>query len=56
LQSKKAFLLVSEENEEPILGNKEAKYIVTFDPLDGSLNLEPNITVGTIFGIFRKDP
>ena len=30
-----------------------AKYIVVFDPLDGSSNIDVNISIGTIFGILR---
>ena len=30
------------------------KYIVTFDPLDGSSNIECLVSIGTIFGIFRR--
>ncbi len=32
-------------------------YVVVFDPLDGSSNIDVNVSIGTIFGIFRrKDP
>ena len=52
--------MVSEEREDwlPIpekygLGN----YILVYDPLDGSSNIDANVTIGTIFGIFRTlDP
>lgn len=50
-------LLVSEERETVIeteRGRKDAKYVVAFDPLDGSSNLSSNIPVGSIFSIFRK--
>ena len=30
------------------------KYIVTFDPLDGSSNIDCLISIGTIFGIFKR--
>src|SRR5512147_586198 len=30
------------------------KYVLVFDPLDGSSNIDANIPVGTIFGIFRR--
>ena len=48
----------SEENEDiikidPIL-NKSPKYIVVTDPLDGSSNIDVNVSVGTIFGIYRR--
>jgi len=43
-----------EENECIILNEHErAKYMVAFDPLDGSGNIDVNITCGTIFGIFE---
>ena len=49
--------LVSEENEEPVTFNRSAdtgKYIIVFDPLDGSSNIDVNVNVGTIFSIFRR--
>jgi fructose-1,6-bisphosphatase I len=49
--------LASEENEEPIIlhhGSPNAKYGVVFDPLDGSSNIDVNVSVGTIFAIFRR--
>lgn len=51
--------IVSEENDEmiSISGNDNRnrnKYVVVMDPLDGSSNIDVNITVGTIFGIFRR--
>lgn len=52
-------VLASEENDNPVvvLDNPDAgKYVVIFDPLDGSSNLDLNISVGTIFSIFRRDP
>lgn len=33
---------------------KEAKYVVVCDPLDGSSNIDVNVSVGTIFGIYRR--
>ena len=50
-------LLVSEERDKIVTaekGQKSGKYVVAFDPLDGSSNLGSNIPVGTIFTIFRK--
>ncbi|MDX1685159.1 MAG: class 1 fructose-bisphosphatase [Saprospiraceae bacterium] len=38
---------------EPIEG-KQSKYVVVFDPLDGSSNIDVNVSVGTIFGIYRR--
>jgi fructose-1,6-bisphosphatase I len=51
-----ACAMVSEENKDviEIETSKQGKYIVTFDPLDGSSNIDCCISIGTIFGIFRK--
>jgi fructose-1,6-bisphosphatase I len=43
--------LVSEELEEPSTINKGAPLFVTTDPLDGSSNIDTNVSVGTIFSI-----
>jgi fructose-1,6-bisphosphatase I len=51
-------VLASEENEEPVvvLGDPHfGKYVVIFDPLDGSSNIDVNVSVGTIFSILRRD-
>jgi fructose-1,6-bisphosphatase I len=40
-------------NVEPIPG-KKAHYVVLFDPLDGSSNIDVNVSVGTIFAIYRR--
>lgn len=34
--------------------NNRSKYVVMFDPLDGSTNIDVNITVGSIFGVYRR--
>jgi len=34
--------------------NNQSKYIVLFDPLDGSSNIDINISIGTIFGVYRR--
>jgi fructose-1,6-bisphosphatase I len=50
-------VLASEENEHPILLphlSAAAKYAVVFDPLDGSSNIDVNVSVGTTFAIFRR--
>lgn len=49
-------LLVSEENPTAIEVKTEnhGKYIVCFDPLDGSSNIDCLVSVGSIFGIYRK--
>ena len=50
--------IASEENEGMIEFNgefsKTGKYIVAFDPLDGSSNIDVNVSVGSIFSIYRK--
>ncbi len=50
--------IASEENEDIILVNNEmsknAKYVVAMDPLDGSSNVDVNVSVGTIFSIYRR--
>lgn len=50
--------LASEENEDMIIfGNKysmNGKYVVAFDPVDGSSNIEVNVPIGTIFAIYRR--
>ncbi len=48
----------SEEMDDVEIFNDEisnhSKYIVMFDPLDGSSNIDTNASIGTIFGIFRR--
>lgn len=51
--------VASEEQEEGVVltdtgVSKNAKYIVCIDPLDGSSNIEVNVSVGTIFSIYRR--
>ncbi len=50
--------VASEEMEEylPISTEetKNAKYVVTIDPLDGSSNIDVNVAIGTIFSIYRR--
>lgn len=45
--------LASEEEDHPVAGNPEGKYLVIFDPLDGSSNIDINVSVGTIFSILE---
>jgi len=50
-------VVASEENENPMIlhqGSPDAKYAVVFDPLDGSSNIDVNVSVGTTFAIFRR--
>jgi fructose-1,6-bisphosphatase I len=49
--------LASEENDDILDFSKntpEAKYVVCIDPLDGSSNIDANVSVGTIFSIYAK--
>lgn len=50
--------VASEEFEDfipiPSVASKSSKYVVVFDPLDGSSNIDVNVSVGTIFGIYRR--
>jgi fructose-1,6-bisphosphatase I len=48
--------IASEELEqiEVFSNNPRAKYIMVFDPLDGSSNIDVNISIGTIFGILKR--
>eukprot|EP00596_Hydrurales_sp_CCMP1899_P010437 CAMPEP_0119041584 /NCGR_PEP_ID=MMETSP1177-20130426/12575_1 /TAXON_ID=2985 /ORGANISM="Ochromonas sp, Strain CCMP1899" /LENGTH=324 /DNA_ID=CAMNT_0007007755 /DNA_START=146 /DNA_END=1120 /DNA_ORIENTATION=- len=49
-------VLVSEELEEPIIveAGLAGKYCVAFDPLDGSSNIDCNVSTGTIFSVWEK--
>lgn len=51
------FLMVSEEDEQVIevIGEgTNGSYFVAFDPLDGSSNIDANVSIGTIWSIFRR--
>ncbi|XP_072038306.1 fructose-1,6-bisphosphatase 1-like [Amphiura filiformis] len=50
-------ILVSEENENiiEVETEKKGKYIVAFDPLDGSSNIDCLVSIGSIFGIWKKE-
>ena len=48
--------IVSEEDEGPVVFEREeAEFVVVFDPLDGSSNIDVNVNVGTIFSVVRLD-
>ena len=38
----------------PIETSESANYVVLFDPLDGSSNIDVNVSIGTIFAIYRR--
>ena len=47
--------IVSEEDEAPVeFGRERAEFVVVFDPLDGSSNIDVNVNVGTIFSVVRR--
>ncbi|VDZ96349.1 fructose-1,6-bisphosphatase [Salmonella enterica subsp. enterica] len=48
--------IASEEEDEIVVfeGCEHAKYVVLMDPLDGSSNIDVNVSVGTIFSIYRR--
>ncbi len=50
--------VVSEEDDEPVLfsDRPDGKFIVIFDPLDGSSNIDVNVNVGTIVSILAIRP
>lgn len=43
------FIIVNSQDE-----NHQNKYVVLIDPLDGSSNIDVNVSVGTIFSVFRR--
>lgn len=53
-KSGKVCILASEEEETArIIASKNGRYLVSFDPLDGSSNIEVNISIGSIFSITK---
>ena len=48
--------MVSEENEKciEVPDGQRGKYVVSFDPLDGSSNIDCLVSIGSIFGIWKK--
>ncbi len=46
--------IISEEIESFIDLDNDGKYIVAIDPLDGSSNIDVNVSVGTIFSIYKR--
>lgn len=58
--SERCGVMVSEEDDLAIVCAKSSdgatgKYAIAFDPLDGSSNIDANVSIGTIFSIFRID-
>jgi len=52
-RSRGCALIASEEMEEALTLDPHGKYVVMFDPLDGSSNIDVNVTIGTIFCVMR---
>jgi fructose-1,6-bisphosphatase I len=46
--------IASEEKEKEVLLNKDGKYFIAYDPLDGSSLIDVNLSVGSIFGIYEN--
>jgi fructose-1,6-bisphosphatase I len=51
-------VMASEENEDIITVPEalQGDYVVAFDPLDGSSNIDANVSIGTVFAIYRRQP
>jgi fructose-1,6-bisphosphatase I len=49
-----ACVIISEENETYVDLNNNGKYVIAIDPLDGSSNIDVNVSIGTIFSIYRR--
>ncbi|HRI80255.1 MAG TPA: class 1 fructose-bisphosphatase [Cyclobacteriaceae bacterium] len=49
-----ACALISEEAETYLDLNNDGKYVIAIDPLDGSSNIDTNVSIGTIFSIYRR--
>lgn len=47
--------LASEEKEQVDMVNPDGKYLIGYDPLDGSSLADVNLSVGSIFGIYEED-
>jgi fructose-1,6-bisphosphatase I len=49
-----ACAIISEETESYVDLNNSGKYVIAIDPLDGSSNIDVNVSIGTIFSIYRR--
>jgi len=57
LRTGRVCLIGSEEDEHPVPtppGQAAGKYVVLYDPLDGSTNIDVNVSIGTIFAVHRR--
>jgi fructose-1,6-bisphosphatase I len=46
--------IISEETESFVDLNNEGNYVIAIDPLDGSSNIDVNVSIGTIFSVYRR--
>lgn len=46
--------LISEETESFVDLNNHGNYVIAIDPLDGSSNIDVNVSIGTIFSVYRR--
>lgn len=57
--SKSGYFAAMASEEEPGvvgLGKDTGKYVIAFDPLDGSSNIDVNVSIGTIFSVHKRLP
>ncbi len=57
LRTGRVCLIGSEEDPDPIPtppGQAAGKYVVLYDPLDGSSNIDVNVSIGTIFAVHKR--
>ncbi|MFA5668944.1 MAG: class 1 fructose-bisphosphatase [Balneolaceae bacterium] len=56
-RSKITCMVISEENDGIVrLESTGGKYIVYLDPLDGSSNIDVNVSIGSIFSVYMREP
>ena len=49
-----ACAIISEEDEDFTDLKNDGKYVIAIDPLDGSSNIDVNVSIGTIFSVYRR--
>ena len=54
LETPEVRAIASEEEDDIVPANTAGEYLIAFDPLDGSSNIDINSMVGTIFSIYRQ--
>jgi fructose-1,6-bisphosphatase I len=57
LRTGRVCVIGSEEDRDPVLtppGQAPGKYVVLYDPLDGSSNIDVNVSIGTIFSVHKR--